>query len=390
MQGLAAYVILNFTLVAQAPREAAQRHIEEGRRALAQGRYQDAEEALKKARQTGALPAEALAQLGVACYQQGKFAEAVPALTQAIKLKPGLPNAATLLAMSLSELGRFAEALPGLERGFRQAADSPLRRLSGLQLTRAYTGLAKDDKAVETALELRRLYPDDAEVLYHTARLFGNFAFLTMQHLAEVAPDSVWRHQASAEVYESQEAYDAAIAQYEKVLAMDQRRPGIHFRIGRAMLARARQSPNRAADTALAVRHFQQELELDSTNANAAYELGEISRKDGQFQQARQYFEMGLKSYPDFEEALVGLARALLSLNQPAQAIAHLQKALTLNPRDEAAYYALGQAHRALGNAAEQQKALAEFRRLRDRNASQEPGQARREVTRQEVDPQAR
>ena len=60
--------------------------------------------------------------------------------------------------------------------------------MCGLQLLRAYSGLRRDSKAVEVALELNRLYPDDPEVLYHTGRIFGNFAFLNMQKLAQVAP----------------------------------------------------------------------------------------------------------------------------------------------------------------------------------------------------------
>jgi hypothetical protein len=76
--------------------------------------------------------------------------------------------------------------------------------MCGLQLLRAYPGLRRESKAVEVALDLNRLYPDDPEVLYHTARIFGSAAFLNMQKMAQVAPASVWRHQAEAEAYESQ------------------------------------------------------------------------------------------------------------------------------------------------------------------------------------------
>src|SRR5713226_6303062 len=89
--------------------------------------------------------------------------------------------------MSLSELGRYNEALPGLEKGFRRSTDPALKRLAGLQLERAYTGLKRDSKAVEVALELNRLYPEDPEVLYHTGRLFGNFAYLSMRKLSQVS-----------------------------------------------------------------------------------------------------------------------------------------------------------------------------------------------------------
>src|SRR5207249_5985966 len=59
--------------------------------------------------------------------------------------------------------------------------------------------------------------------------------------LAQVAPASVWRHQAEAEAYESQGSNDAAISEYHQVLSADARRPGIHYRLGRTLLARSRQ-----------------------------------------------------------------------------------------------------------------------------------------------------
>ena len=114
------------------------------------------------------------AKLGLIYFQQGKFAQAVPALQQALKLKPTLPNIDILLAMSLSELERFKEALPGLEMGFRKSPDKVLKRMVGLQLLRAYSGLRQHDKAAEIALQLTRAYPTDPEILYHAARQFGN------------------------------------------------------------------------------------------------------------------------------------------------------------------------------------------------------------------------
>ena len=91
--------------------------------------------------------------------------------------------------------------------------------------------------AVDVALRLSRLYPDDPEVLYHSGRLFANFAYLQTMRLATVAPDSVWLHQAAGEANESQGLYDAAIREYRQVLTAAPRRPGIHFRIGRVLLA---------------------------------------------------------------------------------------------------------------------------------------------------------
>ena len=365
-----------------------QRYAHEGDTALAAGRYGEAEAAFEKLRQISPQMAEVHAKLGVIYFQRAKFAEAASALRQAIRLKPGLPNADILLAMSLSELGQYREALPGLQKGFLQSADPAMKRMAGLQLERSYTGLQQDDKAVEVALQLSRLYPEDPEVLYHTGRLFGNFAYLSMRKLSQVAPTSIWRYQAAGEAYESEGNSELAAAAYRQVLALDPRHPGIHYRLGRVLLSAKGEAREQAS------REFEQELRLDPTNANAAYELAEIQRKAGDLIKAQELFELALKHYPEFEEAHLGLGRVLLSVNKPADGIAHIQKAISLNPDNEVSFFHLSQGYKALGNTAEQQKALGEYKRLQARRAGQErtalnAASSRREATRQELDPDA-
>jgi len=364
-----------------------QRYSEEGEKALAAGRYDDAAQAYEKLRELAPNIAEAHARLGLIYFQQGKFEQAAQALRQAIKLKPALPNTDLLLAMALSELGRYKEAAPAFEKGFKRATDPALKRASGLRLERAYTGLGQDDRAVEVALELTRLYPKDPEVLYHAGRLFANYAYLSTVKLADVAPDSLWLHLAAGEAYESQGRLDAAIREYKEVRSLQPNRPGVHYRIGRALLARAKQSTDDAVSEPEALREFEQELRLDQTNANAAYEAGEIHRKSARFDRAAELFSQAVKYYPDFVEALVALGRTMVSLGKAEQALPPLGKAVALDAANEVAWFQLAQAQRALGNSAAQQKAVAEFQRLRDLKRQAEIDVlTRQEVTKQSLD----
>ena len=369
-----------------------QRYMEEGNDALAAGRYEEAEKDFEKIRELRPDIAEVHANLGAIYFQEKKFDKAVPALRQAIKLNPRLSKSGTLLAISLSELGRYKEALPGLEKGFRSSTDSAVKRMCGLQLERAYTGVESHDKAMEIAIELSRLYPRDPEVLYHTGRLFGNFAFLTMQTLAQVAPGSIWRHQAAAEAFESQGSYDLAVREYRTVLELGPARPGIHFRLGRTLLKRSEQSHS-TEDANEAAKEFEHELEIDATNANAAYELAEMHRDAGQFEESTQMFEQALKYYPEFEDAHLGLAAALISQQRMQEALPHLKKAIALNAENEVSWYRLSQVQMSLGNTVEQQKAFAEFQRLRTQKSSQQEAArelfSRSEVTKQKLDSNA-
>jgi tetratricopeptide (TPR) repeat protein len=366
--------------------ETLQQYSEAGQQALAAGHYEEAETDFKKLLQIAPEIAEMHATLGLVYFQEKKFDQAVPELKQALKLKPSLSKASTLLAMSLSEVGEYKEALPGLQRCFPQASDSATKRMCGLQLMRTYTGLQRDKDAVTVALELNKSYPDDPEILYHTGRIYGNYAFLTLHKLEVVAPTSIWRHQAAAEAFESEGSTNSAVGEYNEVLKLDPHHPNIHYRIGRTMLAGWRRSHNPEAQ-ADAARQFEQELQSDPGNANAIYELAEIHRQHNELDQARQLFESALQYYPDFQEAHVGLAAVLMAQRKPDLAQPHLQKAVALNANDEVAWYRLVLVDRQLGNVDEQNKALAQVQRLRDQIGLQEGTSVPEEVTKQTLKP---
>jgi tetratricopeptide (TPR) repeat protein len=363
-----------------------EQYAEAGQKALAAGQYTVAQTNFEKLAKLEPGIAEVHATLAVIDFKLRDYEGAVSEIRTAKKLKPGLPKLDSLLGMSLAELGRYEEALPGLEEGFKKPPDPYTKRMCGLQLMRAYTGLQRDSEAVNVALELNRLYPDDPEILYHTGRIYGNFAFLTLHKLEVVAPTSVWRHEAAAEAYESEGSTDSAIREYHNVLQLDPHRPNIHYRMGRTLLARWQLTRNPEAQ-ADAVREFEQELQLDPGNANAIYELAEIHRQRNELDQARQLFEDALKYYPDFQQAHVGLAAILMAQQKPDLALPHLQRAVVLNPDDEVAWYRLVLADRQLGNVEEQNKALAQVERLRNQIGLQEGTSTPEEVTKQTLQP---
>ena len=302
-----------------------------GARRSFERRYDAAARAFEQLKALSPDVAEVHAQLGFIYFQQGRFQESVGSLERALALKGDLPNLPLLLGMAKSELGRHKEALPDLEKGFKTTTDSALRRMAGLELQRAYTGLQRHADAVSIALTMTRLYPKDPEVLYQASRLHANLAFETLRTLAAVAPDSLWMHLAAGEASEAQGLADAALAEYRAVLAADPKRPGIHFRMGRVLLSRTAAANGAEPTEPEALKEFMLELEIDPTNANAAYEAGEIHRKTGDLPNARAFFERAVQHYPDFEDALVGLGRTVIAQQEPRLALRPLTRAIELN-----------------------------------------------------------
>ncbi|AXC14949.1 TPR domain protein [Acidisarcina polymorpha] len=366
-------------------------YAEQGQAALASGHLDEAQRNFEQLRSMQPNVAEVHAILGRIYYQERKFNQAAVELKAALKLKPTLPKVHTLLAISLSEMSDYRPAIPGLEDCFQHSAQGAEKQMCGLQLERAYTGLKLDQKAVEVALQMDKLYPDDPEVLYHSSQIYGNMAYQAVRRMNVVAPNSPWRYLAAAEVNESQGATAAAIQQYRQVLEIDPHRPGIHYRIGRTLLAEARRS-GAQQEQSEALTEFLAELAIDSTNANAAYEAGEIYRSTSDYPNAEKYFQIAIDCYPDFDDALIGLAAVYLAEEKAQPAVAALRKAISVDPSNEVSWYRLSQAERSLGDAGEQSKAMTEFRRLHQARLSS-PSSAlqaeQSEVTKQKVDEEA-
>ena len=110
----------------------------------------------------------------------------------------------------------------------------------------------------------------------------------------------MWLHQAAGEANESQGQLDEAISQYRQVLALAPKRPGIHFRLGRVLLAQAAQAKGNPATEAEALKEFGLELQIDPTNADAAYEIGEMMRKAWSARQGRRVVQAGGRFIPRF------------------------------------------------------------------------------------------
>ncbi len=308
--------------------------------------------------------AEIHATLAVIYFKQREYDLAVKEIHAAQKLKPSLPKLDSLLGQSLAEMGRFRDALPGLEKGFKQSADNEIRRMCGLQLLRAYTGLNRDPDAVEVALALNKYYPNDPEVLYHTGRIFGNIAYVVMEKLHDEAPNSVWMLQAQGEANEAQKDYDAAIVAFNHILVLDPKRPGIHYRLGRVYLRRFEEA-HKPEDRDSAKSEFAAEVASDPGNGNAAYELANIELELGNLDAARTGFEQVTARFPDFEEALVAIGGIRLQDQKPELALQPLQHAAELRPDDKVAWYRLAQAERVLGHREASQKAMVKFQQLR-------------------------
>lgn len=353
-------------------------------RAMISGDYPTAQAGFEQIARAYPGLAEVHSNLGLVYFKERKYDRAVDELRRAIQLKPSLEKSQFILGISLAELGRYSEALPGLQHGFH-STDREIQHSCGLELLRAYTNLSRDADAVSTALVLNKLFPNDPEVLYHTGRIYGNYAYVIMERLHDGAPGSIWMLQAQGEANESQKNYDSAITSFKHVLILDPGRAGIHHRLGRVYLSRFRESRH-PEDRIAAQKEFLAELNNDPQNGNALYELAQFAAEDNSLERAQEMFTAVVKHFPDFEQAWVGLGGVDLQMNHPDEAISALQHATKLDPSDEVAWYRLARAERSAGNSEAAERALATFRSLHAAASPFRASSAHEEITPQTLD----
>ena len=307
--------------------------------------------------------AEYQADLGMAYYSAGRPKDAIAPCRKALKLKPTLAAARYFLDVSLAETGDCKAALPLIEKDYAANRDPQLRRLMGLDGARCGMSIADPYRAVRFLQSLDGDFPDDPDVLYLGTRIFSDLSNLAAQRLLRVAPGSYQARQIDAEVLEVQGRTAEAIEEYRKILAAAPHLSGIHYRLGRLLLAR-----DPEAATADAARHeFEKELEINADDAGSEYELGEMARAGRQWDAAIAHFGRAVKLDPNFPEAMVGLGKSLISAGRAAEAVAPLERAVKLEPNDAVAHYQLSFAYLRSGRDADAKRELDLYRSAHDR-----------------------
>jgi tetratricopeptide (TPR) repeat protein len=231
--------------------------------------------------------------------------------------------------------------------------------------------LAKPEASVDFLEILARDFPNDPEVLYVLVHAYSDLSTRAAQELAQVAPDSEQAHLLNAEALEMQGKWDAAAAEYQKVLQKNPKMPGVHFRLGRLLLSK----PNPGPDMAQQARNeFLEELKIDPNNAGAEYVLGELAHQEQQLEEAVQHFSRATKLDPSFGDAFLGLGEALISLKKFNEAVPPLETSAKLEAGNPAVHYNLAVAYSRVGRKPEADKEFAIHRQLMQNNKGQDQG----------------
>ena len=276
-----------------------------------------------------AAPRDADAQraLGIARLRAGRFREAEGQLTRAARLRRG------------SLEGLFDVAQVAFARGDHRAAESACRALqrASKQAVLTYVCNARSDL-----------------VWNRSAR-----AFDALEHALAEAPDDYEANFALGEAHRLRAAVDEARQAYEHAARSRPTAADPHLGLGRLYAAAGRR------DEAIAA--LRRGLALEPGYPDLQYELGRLLSST---EEGRRLLAAAVAGRPDFPEAQVALADAMLAAGQVAEAEAAYRAAIAAHDTNAPAHSGLG---RALLRREQLEEAERELRRALELVANDAP-----------------
>lgn len=303
---------------------------------------------------------DARGNLGVLLFFQGDDAEAVPQLRAALKLKPSLSKIQALLGIGEKRVGEISVARHDLEEAFPKVEDKKIRIETGMELIEIYSASSDLDKAAGVVSELRKLDPENENILYTSYRIYSDLAAESMLSLSVVGPNSAHMHQAMAHELAKRGDTTGAIENYRAAIKIDPKLPGVHFELAEMLSTLSTEEGRDDAE-----KEYKLSLELNPLDEQAESRLGDIALQKDDLKEADQHYSRAIQLQPNDPDADVGLAKVFMTMDQLQKAEPLLQHALKLDPTSPLAHFRLSTVYRQTGRTEEAKQELAQYQKYK-------------------------
>jgi tetratricopeptide (TPR) repeat protein len=336
-------------------------HIQKARGHLDQKRPDLAIPELQAAVEIDPENVETQGNLGVLLYFQGKAAEAIPHLRVAVERQPGITKIQGLLGLAEVRTLDFARGRKDLEAAFPLISEQKFKIEVGLELVGLYTQSGDLGEASAVVVQLRKVAPDNPEVLYAAYRTYSELSAESMLALSLAAPDSAQMHQMMAHEENRQGNTSGAVAQLRKAMEIDPHLPGVHFELAELLRASQNDALKREAES-----EYRTEIKENPQDEKAVLELAEIDAEKGNVENSYKGYARAVELQPTDADAKLGLAKVLIAMKQTDKAMKLLEETVELDPANATAHYRLGTLYRQLGRADDAKKEAELYKRYKD------------------------
>jgi len=303
--------------------------------------------------------------LGVLLASEKQYCPAQRELEKANALQPETFEILYNLGQAYLRANDYAKAELALNRALTRKPDSPEALY---QLAQVYTEQKRPVDALELLVRAHKLAPQNTDVIFLLARVsmtqnYFEDAIPLLESGLLIAPKRADLRAALGESYFMSGKTEKAIEEFKQLITLQPSAASYTFMgLSYRHLGRFEE----------AKKYFQEGLKLDRRNASCLFNLGYIEERQGNHAAAETYFQEALKSNADFSEALLELANLRMANKQFAEAAELLRRYVKVSRDPASGYYKLAMAERGLHQPEAAQRDLNVFQTL-SKNTSTGP-----------------
>jgi tetratricopeptide (TPR) repeat protein len=295
--------------------------------------------------------------LGVLLATEKQYRAAQLELEKANALQPETFEILYNLGQTYLRGGEYAKAEPALNRALKLKPDSP-ETLYLLAQVNADQTRAVD--ALDLLVRAHKLAPQNTDIIFLLARVsmsqnYFEDAIPLLESGLKIAPQRADLHAALGESYFMSGKAEKAIEEFKALIQLDPSARsyafmGLSYRhLGRFDEAR---------------KYFQDGLKQDPHNASCLFNMGYIEERQGNHARAEELFQQVLRSNPDYSEALLELANLRIANKRLQEAADLLRRYVKVSRNAASGYYKLAMVERSLHQMEAAQRDLNVFQTL--------------------------
>jgi tetratricopeptide (TPR) repeat protein len=295
--------------------------------------------------------------LGVLLASAKQYSAAQLELEKANALQPETPEILYNLGQVYLRAGDYAKAEVVLNRALKLKPDSPETLYL---LAQVDSDQSRPVDALDLLARAHKLAPDNTDVIFLLARVsmsqnFFEDAIPLLESGLKIAPKRADLRAALGESYFMSGRAEKAIDEFKTLIEVDPTARsyafmGLSYRhLGRFDEAR---------------KYFEEGLKLDRRNVSCLFNLGYIDERQGNTTAAEAKFQEALRVNPNFPEALLERANLRIEKRQFAEAAELLRKYVKVGRDPAPGYYKLAMVERSLHETEAAQRDLNVFQTL--------------------------
>ena len=295
--------------------------------------------------------------LGVLLASEKQYKAAQRELEMANALKPETFEIVYDLGQTYLRSGEYAKAEAALNRALKLKPDSPETLYL---LGQVYSDQTRAVDALDVLARAHKLAPENTDIIFLLGRVsmsqnYFEDAIPLLESGLKIAPERADLHAALGESYFMSGKAEKAIEEFTVLIELQPSASSYAF------LGLAYRHLGRFDE---AKKYFQEGLKRDRRNASCLFNMGYIEERQGNYAAAEQMFQDVLRSNPDFSEALLELANQRIASKKFDEAAELLRRYVRVNREPASGYYKLAMVERSLHQTEAAQRDLNVFQTL--------------------------